>query len=331
MRWMVLAFLLTTTPAVAQTAAPASIALMTETGFAAATALLYSRDTYAGRDSEGAPHYTERPFSLEERRLLREHFGIEEPGRLYLSDSSAAGYLMYDTERDPGTGRLVRTYVVGAESIRHHGETWEELERRLAALRSEDFPESVQKPGTSLAALDPVARPAFERMLREARRAGHRVRVAESYRSPERQAWLLVKGGGVTFTATSKHSAGRAVDVIVGNGDLGNAKTRARWAAFRKWVRDFEGGRFRLIGEPAKSWDWPHIELAAGIAGYGSIEELLNAARLADSACCDVSGGDLHSTHDPARSGATSLAGPRSGSDQVRIDGPAGGAAVPAR
>ena len=46
------------------------------------------------------------------------------------------------------------------------------------------------------------------------------MRVVESYRSPERQAFLLVQGGGLTFTAMSKHSAGRAVDVIVGDGDL---------------------------------------------------------------------------------------------------------------
>ena len=47
------------------------------------------------------------PHRAEERRLLRERFGIEEPNRLYLSDSTSAGYLVYDTERDPGAGRLV--------------------------------------------------------------------------------------------------------------------------------------------------------------------------------------------------------------------------------
>ena len=273
----------------------------------------------------------ERPFSAEERRLLREHFGIEEPGRLYLSDSTSSAYLMYDTERDPGAGRLVRTYRVGAESIRRQGETWEELERRLRDTRPADFPVSVRKADTSLASMDPTARPAFARMLREARRAGHRVRVAESYRSPERQAFLLVQGGGLTFTATSKHAAGRAVDVVVGDGNLKNPRTRARWIAFRQWVLGFEGGRFRLIGEPAKSWDWPHVELAGGAPGYASIEHLLEAARIADSACCDPLGGAVHSTHDLARSGAAPLARPGSGGDEIWSDGSAGGAAVPSR
>ncbi|HEY1334852.1 MAG TPA: hypothetical protein VGF31_11400, partial [Myxococcaceae bacterium] len=108
-----------------------SLPLETETGLAVTNALLYPRQTYAGRDSDGVPFYVERPFSSDERRLLRQQFGIEEPGRLYLSDSTAGAYLMYDTERDPGAGRLVRTYRVGAESIRHEGETWEELERRI--------------------------------------------------------------------------------------------------------------------------------------------------------------------------------------------------------
>ncbi|MBA3554575.1 MAG: hypothetical protein H0W29_07455, partial [Gemmatimonadales bacterium] len=154
----ILAFLLTATPAAgsAQAAAQATLAVATETGFAAATALLYPPDTYAGRDPDGVPYYVERPFSLEERRLLREHFGIEEPGRLYLSDSGPGAYLMYDTERDPGSGRLVRTYRVGAASIRRPGETWEQLERRLRTMRPGDFPAAVRKPNASLASLDPA-------------------------------------------------------------------------------------------------------------------------------------------------------------------------------
>lgn len=107
------------------------------------------------------------------------------------------------------------------------------------------------------------------------------MRVVETHRTPERQAYLMVAGGGVTFTATSKHSSGHAVDLIVGDGNLRNKRTRSRWAAFRGWVTTYDGGRFRLIGAPDKSWDWPHVELA-GPAGYGSIEALLLAASHAD-------------------------------------------------
>jgi hypothetical protein len=258
-----------------------SLAMATEAAIRAVAMPAYPLAGYAGRDSAGVPRYIQRPFSLEERRLLREHFGIEEPSRIYLSDTSAEAYLNYDTERDPGAGRLVRSYRVGAPSVRLPGESWEEMERRLAGMQPEDFPASTRLADTALASLDPEARPAFERMLAAARRAGYRVRVVETHRTPERQAYLMVAGGGVTFTATSKHSSGRAVDLIVGDGNLRNKRTLSRWAAFRRWVTTYDGGRFRLIGAPGKSWDWPHVELA-GPAGYGSIEALLLAARRAD-------------------------------------------------
>lgn len=289
----------------------------------------HTRESYAGRDTAGVPHYIKRAFSEEERQLLRQHFGIEDPSRLYLTDSTPGAYLTYDTERDPGAKRLVRSYRVGAASVRLPGETWEELERRLRRLRPDDFPASVRMADASLASLDPAARPHFARMLAEARRAGHRIRVVETHRSPERQAYLLVLGGGLTFTATSTHSAGRAVDIMVGDGNLRSPRTRARWTAFREWVAAYEGGRFQLIGTPGKSWDWPHVELAEGASGYRSIEDLLGAARHA--ACCTPPEGGVHSSHDPSGSGATSLARPRGGSDALRVDGAAGGSPLPAR
>jgi hypothetical protein len=259
-----------------------AFAMATEAAVRAVTTRVYPVAAYAGRGEDGVPRYIQRPFTREERRLLRTHFGIEEPGRLYLSDTTPGAYLNYDTERDPGAHRLVRSYRVGAPSVRLAGETWEELERRLATLLPGDFPASAAVADTALASLDPEARPEFEHMLAAARRAGHRLRVVETHRTPERQAYLLVSGGGLTFTATSKHSSGRAVDVVVGDGNLGSQRTRARWVAFRRWVTRYEGGRFRLIGHPEKSWDWPHIELS-GPQGYRSIEAVLLAAQLADA------------------------------------------------
>jgi hypothetical protein len=266
-----------------------AFAMATEAAVRAVTTPIYPLAAYAGRDEDGAPRYIQRPFSHEERRLLRDHFGIQEPGRLYLSDTTAEAYLNYDTERDPGAGRLVRSYRIGAPSVRFPGETWEELELRLAAMRPNDFPPVAAVADTALASLDPEARPEFERMLAAARRAGHRVKVVETHRTPERQAYLLVSGGGLTFTATSKHSSGRAIDVIVGDGNLKHQRTRARWIAFRRWVTSYEGGRFRLIGLPDRSWDWPHIELP-GPDGYRSIEALLLAAQRAEDS---VAGADV--------------------------------------
>ncbi|HEY7614120.1 MAG TPA: hypothetical protein VH764_14045 [Gemmatimonadales bacterium] len=258
-----------------------ALAMASEAAVRAVTTRVYPVAAYAGRDEEGVPRYIQRPFSDQERRLLRAHFGIEEPGRLYLSDTTAEAYLNYDTERDPGAGKLVRSYRVGAASVRLPGETWEELERRLASMRPEHFPDSAAIADTALASLDPEARPHFERMLAAARRAGHRVKVVETHRTPERQAYLLVAGGGLTFTATSKHCSGHALDVSVGDGNLKHRRTRAQWMAFRRWVTRYEGGRFRLIGLPEKSWDWPHIELP-GASGYHSIEALLLAAQTAE-------------------------------------------------
>jgi len=264
---------------------PATVALTG--GMIDLNELLYPPESYAGRDEWGVPRYLCRRFTAEERRLLLEQFGIEDPSRLYLSDSSTTGHLVYDTERDPGLHRLVRSYRVGAPSVRQAGESWEDMERWLRTLRRADFPRSVRKPVTSLDSLHPDARQRFERMLAAARADGHRVRVVESRRSPERQAYLMVLGGGLTFTATSLHAAGHAVDIVVGDGDLRRARTRARWIAFRRWLAAFEGGRFSMIGTPDWSWDWPHVELADGGRGYRSVDALLRAARAADTACCD--------------------------------------------
>ena len=254
-----------------------SFAAATRAGIHAAVTGVYPRESYAGRDDRGVPRYIARPFTADERRLLRKHFGIEEPGRLYLYDTTPGAPLVYDSEPDPGHERLVRSYRVGAPSVRRAGETWEALERRLAGIRPSDFPPSAAEVDSALTSLDREARPAFERMLAAARRAGHEVRVIETRRSPERQAYLVVSGGGLTFTATSMHSSGRAMDVAVGDGNLRKRSTRAKWAAFRRWVSAYEDGRFRLIGTPEESWDWPHIELPDTL-GYRSIEALLAAA-----------------------------------------------------
>ncbi len=77
-------------------------------------------ESYMGRDIDGVPHYIQRPFSAAERQLLRDQFGIEDPGRLYLSDSSSNRYLVYDTQRDRA-GVVVMSHRVGAASVREAG------------------------------------------------------------------------------------------------------------------------------------------------------------------------------------------------------------------
>jgi hypothetical protein len=239
---------------------------------------MYQPDSYMGRDPDGVPHYTDRPFSGDEQALLREHFGIEDPSRLYLSDSSSLAYLVYDTERDrPGT--VVMSHRVDGASVRQPGESWEELERRVREMPPSAFHRKVRVPDTSLASLHPVARAQFENMLAAARQAGFRVRVAETARSAERQAYLLSRGGGRTFTATSRHTEGWAVDLIVSDGNLRHRRTRHKWIAFRRWLTARSDGPWHIIGTPERSWDWAHIEISGGRAGFQSIEELLAEAQ----------------------------------------------------
>ncbi len=241
-----------------------------------ALSALYPPLSYAGRDADGVPHYTARPFSAAERRLLLDEYGIDHPENLYLSDSTPYAVLLYDTERDCGDPCLVSSYRVGAPSVRRHGESWAAMEERIRHTPLSSFPRSARIPTRSLAALSPVARGAFDTLLTSARAAGYTVRVTESYRSPLRQAYLLRRG--MTYTATSLHSDRRAIDVVVGNGRLRDSANRARWTAFRTWVRTFDGGRFRIIGRPDSSWDWPHIELPNRDVGFRSVEALLDSA-----------------------------------------------------
>jgi hypothetical protein len=171
---------------------------------------------------------------------------------------------------------------VGLASVREPAETWDAFAARMLAggVRREQrhqWQRAADRVYRTLAALDPDARAAFERLVADARRAGFVVRVEETYRSPERQALILSRGSGKTFTATSTHAYGRAADLIVGDGQLDRPATRARWVAFRRWVRGYDGGAFRLIGTNAGTWDWPHVEYG-GPLGYRSVDALLAAA-----------------------------------------------------
>jgi hypothetical protein len=131
--------------------------------------------------------------------------------------------------------------------------------------------------------LNPTVRPEVARRLAAARAAGLRVRISEARRSAERQACLLALDSRLT-----RHADGFAVDVVVDDGDLRHPLTRAHWIAFRRWVLANESVTFRLIGAPDASWDWPHIEYVGGPPGFGSIEELLDAAhRCADAGVVD--------------------------------------------
>ena len=178
----------------------------------------------------------------------------------------------------PGDCRTVSVRV-GLTAPRRPDETWDAFVTRVARGGTHAWPDGAQAYYTSLASLDPAARGPFERLLADARRAGFRVRVAETYRSPARQALLLARRDGRTETATSVHSYGRAVDLVVADGRIDRPSTVRAWIAFRRWVSRYRGGTFRVVGTPERTWDWPHVELAAPRLGFTSVEALLAAAR----------------------------------------------------
>jgi hypothetical protein len=115
-------------------------------------------------------------------------------------------------------------------------------------------------------------------MLADARRAGFALRIAATYRSPEREAFLMAQGKGRTYTLTSLHSYGRAVDLIVGDGNTAHRATKAQWIAFRSWVTRYPGG-FRILGTPDRTWDWSHVELPDSAVGFPTIQAALARAR----------------------------------------------------
>ena len=234
---------------------------------------------YTGHDVSGIPRYTRRAFTGDERALLRTVYGIEDPSRLYVSDSSTAGVLKYDTQRKRCWSCYVSSYRIGFVSIRRPDESWEQLERRVARMRRRDFPSWARIEDVSTAELDPAIRDDVEDMLADAARAGFALRVSATYRSPEREAYLMRMQGGSTHTLTSLHAYGRAIDVLVGDGNPRHLRTRERWIAFRRWVTAYRGGEFRILGTPEQTWDWPHVEVPDPDVGFRDIDAALERAR----------------------------------------------------
>ena len=240
-----------------------------------------------GIGPNGIPLYLARGYSPDERQLLRSAFGIVAPQRLYFSDSSDAAILKYDVKLKLCRMCRVDTYRIGFLSMRRPQESWEQFEGRIQEPSPK--PRAAATPRrlyTSLHDLDPDAESAFNALVEAGRRAGFKLSVVETYRTPEYEASLLAEGKGRTYTATSLHSYGRAVDIRVDDGNLARASTRANWIRFRKFVTQQANGAFRLVGTPDNTWDWPHVELPAPEIGFHSVDDALEFARrcLTDSA-----------------------------------------------
>ncbi|MDQ6612429.1 MAG: hypothetical protein M3Y64_08345 [Gemmatimonadota bacterium] len=228
-----------------------------------------------GTNERGIPRYTHRAFTAAERDLLRTAYGVDEPKLLYISDSSDAGVVKFDSKAKRCRACYVDTYRLGFHSVRRPEETWETFEKRMHGKHVKDFSPKARDIQQSLESLDPESRAAFSKLIEDGRRAGFRLSIGETYRTPEREALLFALGHGRTYTATSMHSYGRAVDIKVDDGRLGHRATRQDWVRFRQFVLAQSWGRFHLMGTADRTWDWPHIELASPSLGFHSIDDAL--------------------------------------------------------
>ncbi len=235
--------------------------------------------SYSGIDARGIPNYLARSVTDDGRRILRQAFGVVSPAHLYVSDSTHAGVLKYDPVAKPCLTCYVNSYRVGFVSIRKPGESWDQLQRRVQTLRRTSFRPASLVTSSSVSSMDPDVQDEVRQMLVAARRAGFRLRVVSTYRSPEQEAILMAEGRGRTHTLTSLHSYGRAIDVSIGDGNLGNPSTRRSWIAYRRWVTGFRGSDFRVLGTPDRSWDWAHVELPGTRIGFRSVDDAIDAGR----------------------------------------------------
>ena len=231
---------------------------------------------YEGVDSRGIPRYaTAVLLSSDDAQVLRRAYGIEDSHRFYVSDSTEEGLLKYDTQVKRCITCYVNSYRVGYVSVRRAGESWEEAERRVRSTPAHTFTGGANPASRSTADLDPDVRPLAERMLRDARAEGFHLDVTATYRSPLREAYLMAEGAGRTHTLTSNHSYGRALDIVVDDGNRAHPQTKRDWIAFRQWVTRYRtptGESFRILGQVDRSWDWPHIELPSSNIGFDTIE-----------------------------------------------------------
>ncbi len=237
---------------------------------------------YEGVDSRGIPHYATIALSKSDAEILRRAYGIEDPHRLYISDSTDEAILKYDTQRKRCRTCYVNSYRVGYVSVRKPNESWEEVERRVLSTAPRVFTGSRYAASSSTADLDPDVRPLVEAMLRAAKVAGFHLHVTVTYRSPLREAFLMTQARGQTHTLTSNHSYGRALDIVVDDGNRAHPRTRRDWIAFRRWVEAYQthtDESFRVLGRIDDTWDWPHVELPSPTIGFDTIEGAIARGR----------------------------------------------------
>lgn len=193
--------------------------------FAPGHAPAQPRPTSAGEAAGSRCNWTEELQRNPSERELRCRYGIRGPGRFGLI--SYADIPVYQTVTP-----LPGTHVVGVKGLPRPAlhESYEEWEWRV--LRTE-YPASVRESQRGLELLDPIFAARLIRMEQRLAERGVHARRRETWRSPERQAFLFQQGRSrpgplATTTLTSWHSqvderghpASRAADYDVAGGQM---------------------------------------------------------------------------------------------------------------
>lgn len=139
------------------------------------------------------------------------------------------GHPVIDTKRRDAQGH-VPTHRLDQPTNRQRGETFDQYEDRVLARRSFS-PDTTSR--SDVASLVPEVADSTRALVAAAAREGVRLTPAETKRTQERQEMLFQKGRStpgdvVTWTLTSDHTPGRAIDFIA-NGDTTGKDPGYRW------------------------------------------------------------------------------------------------------
>jgi hypothetical protein len=136
------------------------------------------------------------------------------PAHEFLVPYEKSGHTVIDTDR-PDSGGHVPTHRLDQPSGRKSGQTFPEYEAEVLA-RKTFSPDTAQR--SDLKSLQPVVADSARSLIKAAKDAGVKLGIAETRRTQERQEMLFQKGRKkgtgdvVTWTLTSDHTPGRAID-----------------------------------------------------------------------------------------------------------------------
>lgn len=154
-------------------------------------------------------------------------YGATDPSRVYQHN----GQWVYDTPNRTADGRVPTHALSQAPQVLRPGETWEQYERRVLADTNAVAPPVIR----DLRVLDPAMATRVSLLQQMAARDGVRLEVGETQRPQARQEAYFrqgregpTSGSPITWTLTSNHSDGRAIDFIV-NGDTSGRDPGYAW------------------------------------------------------------------------------------------------------